>query len=272
MSDQPQPPKNTEQMEGRRIRLLEFPPPIELPFRTLPVSQGKPGLGDLLDKMTQLVSRPDLARLIAGHLQTQAPPVDGVFLFRLGFAWDVPSAFIPALEAVSPVKFWHEQMPPDPKEIEMLTTGTADFKAVVKLVFPTAEERDAFFRSKECHRVYTAYASPSGVIAEYAQAHKDADQNHKIMAGNPTKEQQDGCIIRMGRLAVATQNLDLLAGREDNPPALQEYQAAAQDRGCDQCWLSSKVSGQHPECQDKIDRMFAATAALVQYGLSLQSF
>ncbi|MFA5766946.1 MAG: hypothetical protein WC919_03420 [Candidatus Paceibacterota bacterium] len=53
------------------------------------------------------------------------------------------------------------------------------------------------------------------------------------------------------------------------PDEFTRFMAARADPGCSHCWISSKISGTHPECQTKIKEWFDAREALITFGLKL---
>jgi hypothetical protein len=53
------------------------------------------------------------------------------------------------------------------------------------------------------------------------------------------------------------------------PKEVQRFARAMTDPGCNECWVSSKISCNHPECNLKIKEWFDAREALITFGLQL---
>lgn len=105
-------------------------------------------------------------------------------------------------------------------------------------------------------------------ILEYVAAHRDAEDNpSRLLAARMTTEYtatSDDCVARMRRLAAAEGSLLNLYGVTGVPDVLEAFFAAEFDRGCTHCWMSSSRDRNHPACNEKIDRYFAARLALVE--------
>ena len=77
------------------------------------------------------------------------------------------------------------------------------------------------------------------------------------------------CSARMEVLSVAEALLATLNGQQNLPEPLVAFFAADADKGCNHCWLSSRMPKEHPECWEKINRWFDTRTALQIYGSSL---
>lgn len=106
------------------------------------------------------------------------------------------------------------------------------------------------------------------IIKEFALAHRAAEDNPKLLIEDSVKH-TDLCVARMDRIEVADEALFALEGQAELPQPVLDFFAAEADRGCYHCWLSSRHSNQHPECQAKINRWFATRDALIVYGEQL---
>ena len=107
------------------------------------------------------------------------------------------------------------------------------------------------------------------IVSEYAAAHIAAEPNARIMCGNPSAADMDACTERMRRIAGADAALMALVGEDGLSPLVRAFLDASGDAGCPSCWVSSRRSKNHPECNRKIDRFFAARTALIEYGRGL---
>lgn len=106
------------------------------------------------------------------------------------------------------------------------------------------------------------------VVREYAdaQAHANDDRDRPC----PTVYARDGIfgVRSMARLADAEADVLALRGEESLPAPVTDFIRAEADKGCRGCWVSSRRGKNHPECNEKIDRWFAARDALTAYGRS----
>lgn len=80
----------------------------------------------------------------------------------------------------------------------------------------------------------------------------------------------DICKQRMDDLHDAEEMLMKFKDSPDASAAMRAYVAAETDKGCSRCWLSSRMGKNHPECNMKITRWFAARKVLFNEGLQLQ--
>jgi hypothetical protein len=104
------------------------------------------------------------------------------------------------------------------------------------------------------------------LIREYADAHTHADEGTR---GNwPTVISKRGqpCTPQMARLHDAEDAIRDLSGRPDLPEPVREFLEADVDPGCFGCWASSCRGRNHPECNVKIARWFAARSNVLEYG------
>jgi hypothetical protein len=106
-------------------------------------------------------------------------------------------------------------------------------------------------------------------IARYARSHKDAEDNPRLMIESRGAA-ASLCEIKMKRLMAAEAAMRAMRGRLGLPRPLLDFLEADDDKGCTSCWMSSKRRGNHPECEAKITRWFAARAALVEHGLAIK--
>lgn len=82
-----------------------------------------------------------------------------------------------------------------------------------------------------------------------------ADNTSLLMKYNHDGVISDLCSARMQVHSVAEEMLLGLKGREDLPPILLSFFKAEEDKGCSNCWLSSRIK-EHEDCDNKIKRYF----------------
>jgi len=108
-------------------------------------------------------------------------------------------------------------------------------------------------------------------IKDYAIAQKNAEQNAKIMCGNPSEKDVQGCSDRMTVLAKAEKLLHTMKDLwdlPDLPPQLITFLEEDRVPWCS-CSVQSNPKFIHPKCEIQRKRWFKAREELVKYGLGL---
>jgi hypothetical protein len=89
-----------------------------------------------------------------------------------------------------------------------------------------------------------------------------SDNTTLLMKYNHDGLISDLCAARMGVHGVAEEMLMSLKGRDDLPNLLVAFFEADEDKGCNDCWASSRIK-EHPECDTKIKRWFDSREKLL---------
>ena len=107
------------------------------------------------------------------------------------------------------------------------------------------------------------------MIREFAASHLAAEKNAGVMVGNPSAKAVDECAVRMERVDAAESAIFGIQDSGELPPVLSEFLGAEADKGCFDCWVTSRVEQRHTACSAKIAHWFDSRDALIKYGQHL---